>query len=183
MKFPVVASVVSGLALSTIDAFSVRSYALPKSTNMMELSLASATVIPRMLNRSQVFDQMRVPKRCSRLLSQGTDDENEETEGEDSSQAAARNTDENGAKTTLRNILLQINFGFAYIMITLGALLSIGLVLNIFGYGYQIRDGQLRVDTLSQLREEAQFRQEVYKSMKEYRQEQRQLLEKSMQPH
>lgn len=68
-------------------------------------------------------------------------------------------------------------------MIALRGLLSIGLLLNIFGYGYQITpEGQLRIDTISQLREEAQFRQEVARSMKEYRLQEKELREKSNLP-
>ena len=86
---------------------------------------------------------------------------------------------EDDVKKGVGMVLLNIYFAFGYVMIALGSLLSIGIVLNICGYGYQVTSEGLRIDTLTQLREENQFRTEVAKSMKEYQQQERDLLEKS----
>jgi hypothetical protein len=88
----------------------------------------------------------------------------------------ARDTSSEGnAQKIMGNILMGLSLSFSYSITVLGVLLTFGLLLNIFGYGYQITpERELRIDTISRLREESQFRQEVVKSMKESRQEQEQ---------
>ena len=56
---------------------------------------------------------------------------------------------------------------WSYIIITLGIALSCGLVLNIFGYGYQLTDDGIRIDTIEQFRIENQFQIEIQNSMKQ----------------
>ena len=105
----------------------------------------------------------------SKLDPEDADDVDTETEKgkeEEEDQASS-------SRRVMRSLLLNINLAFGYLIIALGALLTIGLVLNLFGYGYQFTpEGQLRIDTIQQFREENQFRVEVQKSMKEYRMQQ-----------
>jgi hypothetical protein len=88
----------------------------------------------------------------------------------------ARDTSSEGnAQKIMGKVFLGLSLSFSYSITVLGVLLTFGLLLNIFGYGYQITpERELRIDTISRLREESQFRQEVVKSMKESRQEQEQ---------
>eukprot|EP00977_Amphora_coffeiformis_P015850 scaffold4743_cov171-Amphora_coffeaeformis.AAC.23 len=97
-------------------------------------------------------------------------------------QKTDKQPEDDNVKKVVGRFLLDIYFAFGYVIFVLGGLLSIGLVLNICGYGYSVSSEGIRIDTLPQLREEAQFRSEVAKSMKEYQQQERYLLEKSKIP-
>lgn len=83
------------------------------------------------------------------------------------------NKDSNKKPSSIARFLLNVNFVVAYLTMALGTLLTAGLFLNLCGYGYQITSsGEVRIDTLAHLREQAQFRNEIVKSMKEYQQQQ-----------
>uniref|UniRef100_A0A7S3DUF6 Uncharacterized protein n=1 Tax=Entomoneis paludosa TaxID=265537 RepID=A0A7S3DUF6_9STRA len=66
--------------------------------------------------------------------------------------------------TQLANVVID---GTSAVFSTLCLGISMGLVLNIFGYGYTFHDGDFRLDTLPQLRQDAQFRREINRSMRE----------------
>lgn len=89
------------------------------------------------------------------------------SEESDSKQSGTAPTKWKPPKVVLQ-IFEAVNLLFAYTMIFLGSLLSIGLLLNLCGYAYTVswKDG-IRVDTIQVLREEAQFQNEIRKSAKE----------------
>lgn len=111
----------------------------------------------------------------------GTNEETKQHKDGNDRKAATSADNNNEVKKSLSRFLLNVNFAFGYAMTALGVLLSIGLLLNLLGYGYQITpQGELRIDTIGHLREEAQFRSEVKKSMKEYKLvEENEMLQKS----
>ena len=90
-------------------------------------------------------------------------------------EAAPREDDEGEAPTSSKGTkwigraFFYASLVFGYAMIALGTALSLGLVLNILGYGYQWTDHGLRIDTLEQLRTDNQFQRAVMESMKETR--------------
>jgi hypothetical protein len=61
---------------------------------------------------------------------------------------------------------LTLSFTWSYVNIALGALLSVGLLLNILGYGYAVTDHGLVIDTLENMRRDQQFQKAVIESMK-----------------
>jgi hypothetical protein len=61
---------------------------------------------------------------------------------------------------------LTLSFTWSYVNIALGALLSVGLLLNILGYGYAVTDHGLVIDTLDNMRRDQQFQKAVVESMK-----------------
>jgi hypothetical protein len=62
---------------------------------------------------------------------------------------------------------LTLSFTWSYLNIILGALLSVGLLLNVLGYGYQVTEHGLVIDTLGNMREAQQFQKAVVESMKD----------------
>ena len=106
-----------------------------------------------------------------RLWGKGDDDDGIDDNDRDSAiLSTTRDSDE--AKSFLSEPLKKafevIDMVWSYTIIFLGACLSLGLVLNLFGYGYtfSIQDG-LRIDTISQFRTENQFRREAIRLEKE----------------
>jgi hypothetical protein len=71
--------------------------------------------------------------------------------------------------SSVQRVLETIYYIWSYVVIALGIALSFGLLLNIFGYGYQLTEDGLRIDSIDQFRTENQFRIEVINSMKESR--------------
>jgi hypothetical protein len=70
-------------------------------------------------------------------------------------------------KKGLQKVGLTLSFGWGYLNIGLGALLSVGLLLNILGYGYSVStEHGLVIDTLANMREDQQFQKAVIESMK-----------------
>ena len=69
-------------------------------------------------------------------------------------------------KKGLQRAGLTLSFTWAYVNIALGALLSVGLLLNILGYGYAVTDHGLVIDTLENMRRDQQFQKAVIESMK-----------------
>lgn len=68
---------------------------------------------------------------------------------------------------SVRKALDAVNLVYSAAMISVGIALSLGLLLNVMGYGYQLRDGAFRIDTLQQLRIESQFEREIKIKIKE----------------
>ena len=106
-----------------------------------------------------------------RLWGKGDDDDGIDDNDRDSAiLSTTRDSDE--AKSFLSEPLKKafevIDMVWSYTIIFLGTCLSLGLVLNLFGYGYtfSIQDG-LRIDTISQFRTENQFRREAIRLEKE----------------
>jgi hypothetical protein len=162
------------VVVSTQNALSLETSAFLSQTKMRKFPYWHRIGSFKEENRYKHYD-----RRTYVLLHNKLDHEEEPIDDTSMSTTPTTPLKEDSNRTFLRNLLLQINFGFAYIMIALGILLTAGLVLNLFGFGYQITpEGQLRIDTITQLREEAQFRREVFNSMQEYRQEQKALLPK-----
>jgi hypothetical protein len=97
------------------------------------------------------------------------------TSAEKNTEPARDTASEGNVQKILGTLLNGLSLSFSFVTTVMGVLLSFGLLLNLFGYGYQITpERELRIDTIGQLREESQFRREVLKSMKESRQEQEQ---------
>jgi hypothetical protein len=73
-------------------------------------------------------------------------------------------------KKGLQRAGLTLSFTWSYLNIALGALLSVGLLLNILGYGYALTDHGIVIDTLGNMREDQQFHKAVIESMKDVQQ-------------
>lgn len=85
------------------------------------------------------------------------------------------NNRDDAKKQRVGPFLLNVYFALSYVFMAVGALLGLGIVLNLAGYGYQVTPNlELRIDTMGNMRREAQFRNEVIKSMKEQQQQQQQ---------
>jgi hypothetical protein len=122
--------------------------------------------------------QRLVPIRVSHaLFQQIKDDDNEET-----TQANLNDTPDSSGKKEpsvkkkpssfggLKRITFVVSRVFSYSIITLGTLLSFGLLLNICGYSYQVTDHGIVVDTLENMRMDQQFRSAVVESMQDIQQ-------------
>ena len=107
-----------------------------------------------------------------RLWAKRDDDDGFDDNDRDSAILSTTTTDKDEAKSFLSEPLKKafevIDMVWSYTIIFLGTCLSLGLVLNLFGYGYtfSIQDG-LRIDTISQFRTENQFRREAIRLEKE----------------
>jgi hypothetical protein len=102
-----------------------------------------------------------------------------------------------GLKSVLTTVFDVINTVWSVVILFLGVTVSCGLVLNLFGYGYQVNPEAitvlfqqqkqqqtapssslsasappplLRIDTIDRFRQETQFKREIFNSMKEKRQ-------------
>jgi hypothetical protein len=70
-------------------------------------------------------------------------------------------------KKKLQRAGLTLSFTWSYLNIALGAFLSVGLLLNILGYSYQVTDHGIVIDTLEHMRTDQQFQRTVIESMKD----------------
>jgi hypothetical protein len=70
-------------------------------------------------------------------------------------------------KKGLQRAGLTLSFTWSYLNIALGALLSFGLLLNVLGYGYQVTEHGIAIDTLENMRMDQQFQKAVIESMKD----------------
>lgn len=75
----------------------------------------------------------------------------------------------NGRKTLLAQITYAIFNIFSYTIQFLGVLLTLGLILNLFGYGYRFDagNGGLEINKLEYMRNEIQFEREIVREEKE----------------
>lgn len=91
----------------------------------------------------------------------------------------------NAVQKTLRNVFRAIYLVWSFGFTCLGVGLSLGLVLNLFGYGYQVsREDGIYIDTIEHLRVQNQFQRESMRYGQEYnqrqqKQQQEQLLKQS----
>jgi len=91
-----------------------------------------------------------------------------ENSSSSSSMDESKSKEQYTAPAWLRSGVFALLSGTSAVFSTLCLGMSLGLVLNLFGYGYMFVEGQgLRIDTLPQIRQEAQFRREIQKSMAE----------------
>ena len=67
----------------------------------------------------------------------------------------------NKAPPILARIFGAVTTVWGYGIVAWGALLTCGLILNLLGYGYTFRGGELRIDTLAQMRTEIRMEQEL----------------------
>lgn len=105
------------------------------------------------------------------ILSNQNDDTND---GETSTEEKTDNTPQspsssNGRKTLLAQITYAIFNIFSYTIQFLGVLLTLGLILNLFGYGYRFDagNGGLEINKLEYMRNEIQFEREIVREEKE----------------
>lgn len=82
----------------------------------------------------------------------------------------------NNHNNIVRNIWLAVTDAWAYMTIVLGIFLSLGLLLNLSGYAYRINTNWpqivetheiIHIDTIEQMRLEAQFQKELRQSASE----------------
>lgn len=106
------------------------------------------------------------------------DDDDDDSASLQSSNAATKDDPAKMKSSDDNRIRIRIPIGFKYALdaiytvwsygiIVMGTALSLGLALNIFGYAFVIQDGDVRIDTIEQLRTENQFRIEIRNSMKQ----------------
>ena len=94
----------------------------------------------------------------SRLLNSDNDDD-------ESEKSSSSSTDSSDTDTDKPNIGQKIGFGlltgFGYVTQVVSWLISAGLVLNIFGYGYEFnKEEGIHIDTLQRIRTDNQFKAE-----------------------
>jgi hypothetical protein len=161
--------------LFTLLGFSSCSgFHLLRSTPLLSSSASaqrwnSVPVTPRLLSCSGGVS------RGSRVLHDASDDEENENENEKENDLVeppeARTVNDKdtfrfAVKKGLGKVFLALSFIWSYAIIALGTLLSVGLLLNILGYGYQLTEYGIVIDTLDQMRKDQQFQQAVVDSMK-----------------
>jgi hypothetical protein len=94
------------------------------------------------------------------------DDDLDDSSPEDKAPAPPVKKESSEFKKGLQRAGLTLSFTWSYLNIALGALLSVGLLLNILGYGYAVTDHGLVIDTLENMRRDQQFQKAVIESMK-----------------
>ena len=114
--------------------------------------------------RSEAFD---VRRRDRWLLNSNDDDGEKDQPAEPPSRRPSSNKDANDDDAQQEGVGQKVGFGilstFGYALQLASWLISAGLVLNIFGYGYEFdREAQygVKIDTLKNIRQENQMRNE-----------------------
>mmetsp|Transcript_22175 Transcript_22175/g.33630 ORF Transcript_22175/g.33630 Transcript_22175/m.33630 type:complete len:199 (+) Transcript_22175:79-675(+) len=91
-----------------------------------------------------------------------SDDENdkEEPQKETETNVTTESVDIKNSKTMMKSIWEGVYSLYSTLIIGIGGALSIGLLLNLNGYGYSFsREGGLRIDTIDEMRMERQLQQ------------------------
>jgi hypothetical protein len=131
---------------------------------------------PEQLHHLSVPGQRMASIRVSHALFQKVEDDDNEETTQANLQDSTPDTGESGKKELSgmtkgwKKVTFALDKVYSYIMITLGTFLTAGLLLNILGYSYQVTDHGIVIDTLENMRKDAQFHNAVFESMRDIKQ-------------